>query len=82
MNDLCMHACAGKFCERFQQQLKKKTHDRTVDVTVKLHLIMPNAEKKSPVSREVTTVNYRECFSLNFSLRAKCCASLVAILSF
>ena len=64
MNDLCMHACAGKFCERFQQQLKKKTHDRTVDVTVKLHLIMPNAEKKSPVSREVTTVNYRECFSL------------------
>ena len=32
---------------------------------VKLHLILPNAErKKSPVSREVTTVNYRECFSL------------------
>ena len=25
---------------------------------------MPNAEKKNPVSREVTTVNYRECFSL------------------
>ena len=25
---------------------------------------MPNAEKKSPVSREVTTDNYRECFSL------------------
>ena len=33
-------------------------------MTVKLHLIMPNAEKKNPVSREVTTVNYRECFSL------------------
>ena len=33
-------------------------------MTVKLHLIMPNAEKKSPVSREVTTDNYRECFSL------------------
>ena len=33
-------------------------------MTVKLHLIMPNAEKKSPVSREVTTANYRECFSL------------------
>ena len=30
-------------------------------MTVKLHLIMP---KKSPVSREVTTANYRECFSL------------------
>ena len=34
------------------------------DVTVKLHLIMPNAEKKNPVSREVTTTNYRQCFSL------------------
>ena len=33
-------------------------------MTVKLHLIMPNAEKKSPVSREVTTANYRECFFL------------------
>ena len=34
-------------------------------MTVKLHLIMPNTEqKKSPVSREVTTANYRECFSL------------------
>ena len=33
-------------------------------MTVKLHLIMPNAQKKSPVSREVTTANYRECFSL------------------
>ena len=32
---------------------------------VKLHLILPNAErKKNPVSREVTTANYRECFSL------------------
>ena len=35
-------------------------------MTVKLHLIMPNTEqKKSPVSREVTTDdNYQECFSL------------------
>ena len=42
-----------------------KIHGHKVDVTVKLHLIMPNAEqKKSPVSREVTTANYRECFSL------------------
>ena len=33
-------------------------------MTVKLHLIMPNTQKKSPVSREVTTANYHECFSL------------------
>ena len=34
-------------------------------MTVKLHLILPNAErKKSPVSREFTIDNYRECFSL------------------
>ena len=33
-------------------------------MTVKLYLIMPNAEKKSPVSREVTTDNYKECFSI------------------
>ena len=45
--------------------MKGKIHgSQEVDVTVKLHLIMPNAEKKSPVSREVTTANYRECFSL------------------
>ena len=25
---------------------------------------MPNAEKKNPISREFTTANYRECFSL------------------
>ena len=33
-------------------------------MTLKLHLIMPNADKKCPVSREVTTINYQECFSL------------------
>ena len=55
----------GKLSKRLQQQLKGKIHGRQeVEVTVKLHLIMPNAEKKSPVSREVTTANYRECFSL------------------
>ena len=43
---------------------KKIYGSQEVEVTVKLHLIMPNAEKKSPVSREVTTANYRECFSL------------------
>ena len=31
---------------------------------LKLHLILPNAEKKSPVSREVTEDNYQECVSL------------------
>ena len=31
---------------------------------LKLHLILPNAEKKNPSSREVTTDNYQECFSL------------------
>ena len=25
---------------------------------------MPNAEKKNPISREITTANYQECFSL------------------
>ena len=44
--------------------LLKRFVEQEVDVTVKLHLIMPNAEKKSPVSREVTTANYRECFTL------------------
>ena len=45
--------------------MKRKIYgSQEVEVTAKLHLIMPNAEKKSPVSREVTTANYRECFSL------------------
>ena len=55
----------GNICKKFQQQLKKYMYGHKVDVTVKLHLIMPNTErKKSPVSREVTTANYRECLSL------------------
>ena len=33
-------------------------------MTVKLHLIMPNADKKDPQFREVTSDNYQECFSL------------------
>ena len=33
-------------------------------MSLKLHLILPNAEKKSPVSQEVTTDNYHECFSV------------------
>ena len=31
---------------------------------MKLHLIMPNAEKKDPQLREVTSDNCQECFSL------------------
>ena len=31
---------------------------------MKLHLIMPNADKKDPQLREVTSDNYLECFSL------------------
>ena len=31
---------------------------------LKLHLILPNAAKKNPSSREVTTDNFQECFSL------------------
>ena len=31
---------------------------------LKLHLILPNVVKKNPSSREVTTDNYQECFSL------------------
>ena len=33
-------------------------------MVLKLHLVLPNAEKKNPGSREVTTNNYQECFSL------------------
>ena len=33
-------------------------------MTVKLHLIMPNADKKDPQLREVTFDNCQECFSL------------------
>ena len=55
----------GKLQRKLQQQLKGKIcGSQEIEVTLKLHLIVPNAEKKSPVSREVTTVNYRECFSL------------------
>ena len=67
---LCMHAInmisVGVIQSRLQDRLGRNffgsVHE--IVVTVKLHLIMPNAEKKSPVSREVTTANYRECFSL------------------
>ena len=35
-----------------------------LEVTVKLHLIAPNADKKDPMIREVTSDNCQECFSL------------------
>ena len=31
---------------------------------MKLHMIMPNADKKNPQFIEVTSDNYQECFSL------------------
>ena len=57
----------GVFQFRLQDRLKGTffSSEHEVKVTLKLHLIMPNAERKqSPVSRDVTTANYRECFSL------------------
>ena len=48
---------------RLQNKLKENC-GREVEVMLKLHLILPNAEKKKPSSREVTTDNYQECFSL------------------
>ena len=38
--------------------------DQELEVTVKLHLIIPNADKKDSQFREVTSDNYQECFSL------------------
>ena len=50
--------------ERFK--LKENLHrpEQDIDVILKLHLVLPNAEKKSVVSRLVTTDNYEECFTL------------------
>ena len=45
------------------EKFKEKT-DQRVELMLKLHLILPNAEKKNPVSREVTEDNYQECVSL------------------
>ena len=38
--------------------------EQDIDVILKLHLVLPNAEKKSVESRQVTTDNYEECFTL------------------
>ena len=53
---------------RLQDRLKLKENlhspEQDIDVILKLHLVLPNAEKKSVASREVTTHNYEECFTL------------------
>ena len=51
---------------RLQEQFKKNLYrpEQDIDVILKLHLVLPNAEKKSVASREVTTDTYEECFTL------------------
>ena len=57
---ICMHAVnlisAGvlqsQLQDRFVGNFFGSVHE--IDVTLKLHQIVPNAEKKNPVSREVT----------------------------
>ena len=60
------HNIPGEIQARLQDQLERNIFDskQKAEVTLKLHMIMPNADKKFPVSREVTTINYQECFSL------------------
>ena len=58
---------AGVIQSRLRSQLERNlfgSEHEIEEVNIKLHLIMGKAEKKNPVSREVTTTNYRECFSL------------------
>ena len=51
--------------KRLYKRLKPNfSPGQELEVTVKLHLIMPNADKKDPQFREVTLDNYQECFSL------------------
>ena len=53
---------------RLQDRLKLKENlhgpEQDVDVILKLHLVLPNAERRSVASREVTSDNYKECFTL------------------
>ena len=51
---------------QLQNRLEQNLYEsqQMVEATVKLYLIMPNTEKKSPVAREVTINNYQECFYL------------------
>ena len=62
-----MFSHAGEVQKRLQDQLKGNLHspaEQDIEVILKLHLVLPNAEKKSVASREVTTDNYEECFTL------------------
>ena len=55
----------GKAPSRLHDQLESKLFPGLqLEVTLKLHLIMPNADKKDPQLREVTSGNYKECFTL------------------
>ena len=55
----------GVLQKRLYTKLKQSLSPvQELEVTVKLHLIMPNADKKDPQFREVTLDNYQECFSL------------------
>ena len=58
----------GEVQKRLRDQLIKLkatlySSERDIDVILKLHLVMPNAEKKSVASREVTTDNYEDSFT-------------------
>ena len=56
----------GEIQKRLQERLEKSLYgsNQDIDVTLKLHVILLNAGKKSPVSQEVTTDNYHVCFSV------------------
>ena len=53
----------GTIQKRLRNKFKEKC-GQDIEVMLKLHLILPNAVKKDPRSREVTTDNFQECFSL------------------
>ena len=63
---ICNLILTGEVQTRLQERLKENLHspEQDIDVILKLHLVLPNAEKKSVASREVTTDNYEECFTL------------------
>ena len=54
-----MHCIQNRLKDKFKEKVYQE-----VELMIKLHLILPNAEKKRPVTREVTEVNYQECASL------------------
>ena len=49
---------------RLVQKLQPRfSPEQPVEVTIKLHLVMPNGTK-SPKTREITSLNFSECFLL------------------